>query len=90
MRDHGSARLERRPRQSALLIDCRSREIRPLRLPDSLAVLVVHSGVPRALAATEYAERRRACERLAQELGVAALRDAGEEQVADSPAGAMS
>ena len=74
-------------RQSALLIDCRSREIRPLRLPDSLAVLVVHSGVPRALAATEYAERRRACERLAQELGVGALRDASEEQVADSPAG---
>ena len=74
-------------RQSALLIDGRSREIRPLRLPDSLAVLVVHSGVARALAATEYAERRRACERLAQELGVAALRDASEEQVADSPVG---
>jgi galactokinase len=73
--------------QMALLIDCRSREIRALPLPTSLAVLVVHSGVPRAVGATEYAERRRACERLAEELGVAALRDAGEEEVADAPVG---
>jgi galactokinase len=74
-------------KQAALLIDCRSREIRPLRLPDSLAVLVVHSGLKRTVAETEYGERRRACERLARELGVASLRDVTEAQVADRPLG---
>jgi galactokinase len=71
----------------ALLIDCRSLEIRPVPLPDPLAVLVVHSGVRRSLDGTPYAERRRACERLAAKLGVRALRDADERQVAAEPLG---
>ncbi|MDQ1511878.1 MAG: galactokinase, partial [Actinomycetota bacterium] len=33
----------------ALLIDCRTLEIEPLPIPDTIRVLVVHSGVPRAL-----------------------------------------
>jgi galactokinase len=73
--------------EAALLIDCRLLETRAVPIPTGLAFLVVHSGIFRSLAAGQYAERRRACERLAQELGVAALRDATEKQVADSPVG---
>lgn len=71
----------------ALLIDCRSLHIRQVPLPDSLAVLVVHSGLPRTLAGSSYAERRRACEGLAHRLGLSSLRDAAESQVADEPLG---
>jgi galactokinase len=71
----------------ALLVDCRSLEIRPVALPEELGVLVVHSGTSRALDATGYADRRRECEQLARRLGVRALRDATWEQVADEPLG---
>jgi galactokinase len=69
----------------ALLIDCRSLEVRPIRLPSELAVLVVHSGVSRQLADSAYAERRAACEAVAARLEVRALRDATAEQVRDEP-----
>jgi galactokinase len=69
----------------ALLIDCRNLDIEPVALPSILAVVVVHSGLPRTLAGSAYAERRAACEAVAAELGVAALRDARPEQVADAP-----
>ncbi len=72
-------------RGHALLIDCRILELRPVALPDGLAILVVHSGVQRTLARSEYAQRREACERIARGLGLAALRDAREEQVRDEP-----
>jgi galactokinase len=55
---------------SALLIDCRLLETRPVPIPPGLEVLVVHSGISRSLEAGDYAERRRACELLARELGV--------------------
>jgi galactokinase len=71
----------------ALLVDCRSLGVRPIPFPDELAAVVVHSGLPRALADSEYAERRGACEALARRLGLAALRDATPEQVADDPRG---
>jgi galactokinase len=71
----------------ALLIDCRSLDVRPVPLPDGVAVLAVHSGLPRTLAGSAYADRRRACEQLARELGVPALRDATPLQVADHPLG---
>ena len=71
----------------ALLLDCRSLEIRPVRLPEGVAVLAVHSGLERTLAGSAYAERRRACELLAAELGVRALRDASADQVAGDPLG---
>jgi galactokinase len=70
---------------SALLIDCRSLEIRPIRLPPRLAVLIVHSGVSRTLVGSEYASRRDECAAIAARLGVASLRDATPEQVADEP-----
>jgi galactokinase len=72
-------------RDHALLLDCRSLEIDYVPLPPELEVLVVHSGVARALAGSAYAERRAACEAVAARLGVAALRDATPEQVADEP-----
>jgi galactokinase len=69
----------------ALRIDCRSLEIRPVRLPRSLSLLVIHSGISRALAGSAYAQRRAACEAQARELGVAALRDATAEAVGGRP-----
>ena len=69
----------------ALLIDCRSLEVRPIALPRALGVVVVHSGVPRTLAETGYAQRRAACEAAATRLGVRTLRDASLEQVGDDP-----
>jgi galactokinase len=69
----------------ALLIDCRTLELRYVPLPDGLGVIVVHSGLPRELDGTAYAERRAECERDAAELGLASLRDATTAQVADRP-----
>lgn len=69
----------------ALLIDCRTQQIEPIPVPSDLSVLAVHSGLPRMLAGTEYAERRAACERLAATLGVASLRDATLDDVLDDP-----
>jgi galactokinase len=69
----------------ALLIDCRSLAIEPVPVPPELSVLVVHSGVSRALAESEYAERRRACEEAAARIGVQSLRDATLEQAAGDP-----
>jgi galactokinase len=46
----------------ALLLDCRSREWRAVPLPDDVALVVTHTGVPRALGASAYNERRADCE----------------------------
>ena len=69
----------------ALLIDCRTLEVEPIRMPPRLAVLILHSGVSRTLVGSAYAERREACEEVAARLGLASLRDATAEQVADEP-----
>jgi galactokinase len=71
----------------ALLIDCRTLEIEPLPLPDSLRVLVVHSGVARTLEGTAYAQRRAESIAVGERLGLRALRDATFEQVRDEPRG---
>jgi galactokinase len=72
-------------RGHALLIDCRGLDVEPIPLPDAYAVLVVHSGVPRTLAASAYGERRRACEAAAARLGLVSLREATLEQVRGDP-----
>jgi galactokinase len=72
-------------RGNALLLDCRALSVEPVSLPDDVDVMVVHSGVARALSASAYAERRFACENVAVRLGLPALRDATMEQVADDP-----
>lgn len=69
----------------ALLIDCRSFAVEPIRLPSALAVLVVNSALPRTLAASEYSRRRAACTAAARRLGVGALRDAALDQVREDP-----
>lgn len=60
----------------ALLIDCRTLDCRPVRIPDGTSVLIVHSGIERGLVEGEYNSRRRQCESSARALGVPALRDA--------------
>jgi galactokinase len=72
-------------RGKALLIDCRTNEIRPVALPAELALLVVHSGLPRRLETSAYAARRRECELVARELGVRSLRDATLAEVRERP-----
>ncbi|RMH79865.1 MAG: galactokinase, partial [Actinomyces sp.] len=59
---------------AALLIDCRDETVEPVALPAGVAVHAVHSGVPRRLAGSAYAERRAACEAAEGEIGP--LRDA--------------
>jgi galactokinase len=47
----------------ALLLDCRSLEMRHVALPSSVRVVVLNSGVRRSLATSAYNDRRSACER---------------------------
>jgi galactokinase len=47
---------------SALLLDCRSLDWRPVPLPRDLALVVCHSGSQRRLGASEYNTRRAQCE----------------------------
>jgi galactokinase len=61
---------------AALLIDCRSLDLRPVRMPSDAAVMIVQSGVVRGLVEGHYNERRRQCEEAAAILRVPALRDA--------------
>ena len=59
----------------ALLMDCRSLEVRPIPMPEDIAVLVVDSKIQRGLVDSEYNLRRQQCEAAAKGLGVKALRD---------------
>jgi galactokinase len=69
----------------ALLLDCRSLEVEPVPLPRAYAVVVLHSGLPRALADSEYAARHAAVSDASVRLGVPTLREATLDQVADDP-----
>lgn len=60
----------------ALLIDCRTRDIRHVPLGDAATVLVIHSGVKHSLADGEYAIRRAECRSAAVLMNVSSLRDA--------------
>ncbi|MCW2949747.1 MAG: galactokinase, partial [Thermoleophilia bacterium] len=70
----------------ALLIDCRSLDVTPVAIPDTIELVVVHSGQQRTLAGSAYAERRATCERVCTDLGISYLRDATDAQVANIPA----
>jgi galactokinase len=60
----------------ALLLDCRSQEMTPVPLKsDTVAILVIDSGVKHALADGEYAKRRAECEAAAEMLKTVSLRD---------------
>ena len=69
----------------ALVIDCRDLAIEALPLPPGVAVLVVHSGVPRTLEGSPWAARRAESEAAAAGLGLRVLRDASPAEVADHP-----
>jgi galactokinase len=71
----------------ALFLDWRSLDVEHLRIPETLGVLIVHSGIPRILEETPYAERRAESLAVAARLGVPALRDATFAQVRDIPRG---
>ncbi len=59
----------------ALLLDCRSLDVKPIALPVGTAVLVIDSKIQRGLVDSEYNLRRQQCEAAAKGLGVKALRD---------------
>jgi galactokinase len=65
-------------RGHALLIDCRSGELRAVVLPPAelLAVVVINSNIRRALAEGEYGKRKATCLAAARVLEVISLRDA--------------
>jgi galactokinase len=71
----------------ALLIDCRTLEIKPVPLPPDLAIMIVHSRIARELADSAYNERRQQCEAAARHYGVAALRDVDAARLAAGAAG---
>jgi galactokinase len=65
---------------SALLLDCRSLETRLVPIPPAAAIVVMDTGVRRALRSSEYNERRSACEQAVEAIRmldshVRALRD---------------
>ncbi len=65
----------------ALLIDCRSLEVRPVPVPGGVSIVILDTAKRRGLVDSEYAARREQCEAAARILGVPALRDAGVEQL---------
>ena len=71
----------------AMLVDCRSLEVRPVALPAGAEVVVRDSGVKHANATSGYAMRRQECRDAARLLGVASLRDvdAGDPRLAAQP-----
>jgi galactokinase len=68
----------------ALLIDCHDLSVEPVALPAGTEVVVVHSGLPRSLAGSAYAERRRQCEAAEAQIGpLRSARPGDERAIAD-------
>ena len=72
----------------ALLIDCRSLELRDVPIPETARILAFDSGVRRELTASAYNDRRAACERVVGALQrrhawVRALRDVDDALLAE-------
>lgn len=66
----------------ALLLDCRTREAKPVHMADpGVTVLIINTNVRHKLAESEYSKRRAQCEEAAKALGVPALRDATMKQL---------
>jgi galactokinase len=58
-----------------LFLDTRTLEFQRLPFPMGAEIIVIDSGIPRALAASGYNQRRAECEAAAEMIGVKALRD---------------
>jgi galactokinase len=67
----------------ALFLDTRTMERRCVPLPSQSAVLVLDSGITRALASSAFNQRRTECEEAARRLGVRALRDVDAAQLSE-------
>ena len=67
----------------ALLLDCRSGNVEhiPIDAGNELTLMLIDPHAPHRLVDGEYAERRSGCEAAAASLGVAALRDATEDDL---------
>ncbi len=72
---------------TATMIDCRSLETTPVKIPESARIVIMDTMTRRELAHSEYDLRRASCERAAAALGVKALRDASLSDVAGLPNG---
>lgn len=59
----------------ALMIDCRSLEVRPVPVPANAAIMIFNSNVTRGLVDSAYNTRREQCEAAARHFGLPALRD---------------
>lgn len=68
--------------RTALFLDARTLQHERIPLPESLALVVIHSGVAHRHAAGDYRTRRAECEEAAARLGVRQLRDCGIEDLA--------
>lgn len=55
---------------AAILLDCRTLEHRVVHLPEELALVVAHTGVPRRLDTSAYNDRRVECQRAASSIAV--------------------
>ena len=64
----------------AILIDCRSLAITPVRLPDDITIIIMYTRTRRGLVSSEYNARRQLCEEAARLLKVRALRDISLEE----------
>lgn len=71
----------------ALLIDCRSLEVRPVPIPAGAAIMIVESHITRGLVDSAYNTRRAQCEEAARHFDVAALRDVDLGTLAEKSAG---
>jgi galactokinase len=70
----------------ALLLDTRSRQVRPVRCDLAAAgteLLVIDTGVHHELGSSGYADRRAACEQAAEWLGVRSLRDVTDQRAVE-------
>jgi galactokinase len=68
-------------RGHVIFLDCRTEEVRLIKFPESLVLLIIHSGAAHRLVGGEYNDRREQCFRAARLLGVPFLRDATMEQL---------
>lgn len=62
-------------RHHALLIDCRTLDVRAVPVPAGVTLVVLDTGTRRGLVDSAYNERRQQCETAARACGVPALRD---------------
>ncbi len=67
-----------------LFLDTRTLDRQLLPFPTGAEIVVIDSGVARSLADSSYNQRRAECEEAARQLGVKALRDVSDPQMAES------